>query len=125
MKEIGLQNDVTTTGLQAMFNTMKLGEKVTKSAEDGFKALGLSSDKVRRDFVKNPFETLVRFLERLDKIPDPLKRAEIFTDIFGKEFQDDAERLVNVVKRVRELEKEIRDTQAASKKGGRDDGDRL
>ena len=91
--ERGVQPEVTASGLEAYINFLKLGEEYSSKADEGLKALGMTSDKLRKDFVKSPFETFVGFLDKLNSVSDKMKKSEIMTQIFGKERQDDVSRL--------------------------------
>lgn len=97
MKEVGVRNEVAATGFEALLNVMKLGAEFSKSAGKGLKALGVDSTKMRKAFVAKPVETMIGLLEKLDKIADPLKKAEIMTNLFGKEYQDDIAKLLNAL----------------------------
>lgn len=91
--ERGVQPEVTASGLEAYINFLKLGEEYSSKADEGLKALGMTSDKLRKDFIKSPFETFVGFLDKLNGVSDKMKKSEIMTNIFGKERQDDVSRL--------------------------------
>lgn len=95
MKEVGVRNETAGTAFEALLNVMKLGDKFSKSAGNGLKALGINSDKMRKAFVSKPVETMMGLLEKIDKISDKPKKAEIMTDLFGKEYQDDMAKLLN------------------------------
>nr|USU32910.1 phage tail tape measure protein [Methylobacterium sp. OTU13CASTA1] len=102
LKSIGVRNEVAGTGLEALLNVMKLGEEFSKSAGEGIKDLGYDSDKLRKAFVAKPVETMIGLLEKLNKVSDPLKKAEIMTNMFGKEYQDDIAKLLNVLPKLNE-----------------------
>lgn len=97
MKEVGVRTDVAATGFEALLNVLKLGDKFSKSAGEGLEALGINSTKMRKAFVAKPVETMIGLLEKLKGISDPLKKAEIMTDLFGKEYQDDIAKLLNAL----------------------------
>lgn len=97
MKEVGVRNEVAATAFEALLNVMKLGEEFSKSAGKGLKELGVNSTKMRKAFVAKPVETMIGLLEKLDKVADPLKKAEIMTNLFGKEYQDDIAKLLNAL----------------------------
>ncbi len=97
MKEVGVRNETAGTAYEALLNVMKLGDKFSKSAAAGLSALGVNSDKMRKGFVAKPVETMMGLLEKIDKISDKNKKAEIMTDLFGKEFQDDIAKMLNAL----------------------------
>ncbi|HEV2604999.1 MAG TPA: phage tail tape measure protein [Microvirga sp.] len=103
LKEVGVRTDVAATGFEALLNLMKLGDEFSASAKDGFKALGVNSEAMRKAFVAKPLETTLKLLEKINKVKDPLKKAEIMTDLFGKEYQDDIAKLLNGLPRLTEL----------------------
>jgi len=88
MKEVGVNTEVAANTYNTLMNAMALGDGFLKSSGRGFKALGLDAAKVQKEFAKKPLETTVKLLERINKVKDPIKRAEILTDMFGKEYQD-------------------------------------
>ncbi|MDO9426036.1 MAG: phage tail tape measure protein [Methylobacterium sp.] len=100
MKEVGVRTDVAATGFEALLNVMKLGKEFSKKAGDGLKELGIDSTKMRKAFVAKPVETMVDLLEKINKVADPLKRAEIMTNLFGKEYQDDIAKMLNALPKV-------------------------
>lgn len=93
LKEIGTPTEVAATGFNALMNAMMLGEDVSANAEKGFKKLGLNAKAMQKAFVAKPLETTLGLLEKINSVKDPLKRASIVTDIFGKEYGDDIARL--------------------------------
>jgi TP901 family phage tail tape measure protein len=109
LKEVGVRSEVAATGFEALLNMMKLGEEFSKEAGDGLKELGVSSTRMRKSFVAKPVETMVALLERLNKVKDPLKKAEIMTNLFGKEYQDDISKLLNSLPRLNDLLKTMGD----------------
>lgn len=109
MKEVGVRTDVAATGFEALLNVMKLGSNFTKSAGEGLSALGINSTKMRRAFVKNPLEETLKLLEKINKVADPLKRAEILTNLFGKEYQDDIQKLLNGIDKIKQYRDDLAD----------------
>jgi len=100
MKEVGVRTDVAATGFEALLNVMKLGKEFSKKAGEGLKELGIDSTKMRKAFVAKPVETMVDLLEKINKVADPLKKAEIMTNLFGKEYQDDIAKMMNALPKV-------------------------
>jgi len=103
LKEVGTTTEVAATGYNALLNLMQLGEEFSDSAGDGLKALGVNSTKMRREFAAKPLQATLGLLTKISKVSDPLKRAEILTNLFGKEYQDDIARLINQLPRVNAL----------------------
>lgn len=97
MKEVGVRNEVAATGFEALLNVMKLGEEFSKKAGEGLKGLGINSTKMRRQFVAKPVETILMLLNKIKDVADPLKRAEIMTNLFGKAYQDDIAKMLNAL----------------------------
>lgn len=119
MKEVGVRNEVAATGFEALLNVMKLGEEFSKSAGDGLKELGYDSTKMRKAFVAKPVETMIGLLEKLNTVADPLKKAEIMTNLFGKEYQDDIAKLLNALPKIRQFLALMGDADAIAAKGVR------
>jgi len=103
MGESGTRMEVAATGFESLLNVMKLGKEFSKSAGAGLKALGVDSTKMRKQFATKPLEATLDLLNKINNVSDPLKRAEILTDIFGKEYQDDIQKLMNSLPRVNAL----------------------
>jgi TP901 family phage tail tape measure protein len=101
LKERGVQTEIASGGIEDYINFLKLGDEYSKGAEDGIKALGYTSDKLRKAFVAKPTATALEFLDKIKAIKDPMKRAEILTGIFGKTRQDDVERLASSSDKIR------------------------
>ncbi|EHP94877.1 phage tail tape measure protein [Methylorubrum extorquens] len=102
LKERGVQTEVAASGLESYINFLKLGEKFSSNADDGIKALGTTSDKLREAFTQAPTKTALDFLDKINNVKDPRKRAEILTNIFGKERQDDVERMASSAEKIRQ-----------------------
>ncbi|HEY8578649.1 MAG TPA: phage tail tape measure protein [Beijerinckiaceae bacterium] len=103
LKEVGVRTETAATGFEALLNLMKLGGEFSKKAGEALKALGLESDAMRKAFVAKPVETMLDLLNRIKNTTDPMKRAEILTNLFGKEYQDDIAKLLNALPRLTEL----------------------
>jgi TP901 family phage tail tape measure protein len=88
MKEVGVGTEVAATTFNTLMNAMALGNEFLDDSKEGFKALGINAAKVQKEFAKKPLETTVKLLERISKIKDPIKRSQVLTDLFGKEYQD-------------------------------------
>ena len=102
-KESGVRTDVAATATEALLNVLRLGEEFSKSAEEGLKQIGYKSDDIRKAFIKDPIGTITKFLDKIAEMKDPMKRAEAMVNTFGKEYQDDIEKLVNARGRLKEL----------------------
>jgi TP901 family phage tail tape measure protein len=120
LKEVGVRTDTAATGFEALVNVMKLGEEFSSKAGEGLKSLGLNSTKMRKQFVAKPVETMIMLLQKLQGVTDPLKKAEIMTNIFGKEYQDDISKLLNGLPRLNELLEKVKDKSKNIGSVGRD-----
>lgn len=88
LKEVGVGTEVAATTFNTLMSAMALGDDFLDDSKEGFKALGLNAAKVQKEFAKKPLETTVKLLERIAKISDPIKRTQVLTDLFGKEYAD-------------------------------------
>ncbi|TXN76682.1 phage tail tape measure protein [Methylobacterium sp. WL8] len=102
LKERGVQTEIAAGGIEDYINFLKLGDEYSKNASEGIKALGYTSDNLRKMFVAKPTATALEFLDKINAIKDPMKRAEVLTGIFGKTRQDDVERLAASAQKIRE-----------------------
>ena len=102
LKERGVQTEIAASGIEDYFNFLKLGSEYSTGAEKGLKQLGYTSDALRKAFVANPSKTALEFLDKINAITNPMKRAEVLTGVFGKTRQDDVERLASSAPKIRE-----------------------
>lgn len=109
LKERGVQTEIAASGIEDFINFLKLGEEYSTGAGEGMKKLGYNSDKLRKAFVATPMETAIKFLEKIQSIKDPMKKAEVLTGIFGKTRQDDVERMSNAVGKMAEYRDKFND----------------
>ncbi|MER2253422.1 phage tail tape measure protein [Methylorubrum podarium] len=99
--ERGVEPEIAASGLESFVNFLKLGDKYSDGAGEAIQKLGTTSNKLKKDFAKAPLETALKFLDKINSIKDPSKRAEILTGGFGKERQDDVERMASSIDRMR------------------------
>ena len=95
LKGRGVQTEIASSGMESLINFLSTGEDFSGKADEGLKALGITSDKLKKNFASAPTKTMLEFLEKLGTITDPTKQTDIRTKIFGKERQDDIARMVD------------------------------
>jgi TP901 family phage tail tape measure protein len=103
LKEVGTQPQVIGTALQALFTNLALGDDATKEFSEGLKEIKTNSKQLQKDVRKNATGAIVDLLEKIEKVPDGLKRMEILKKLFGREYADNIGAMLNNLKGVKRL----------------------
>lgn len=84
MTSVGIDQDVAATGIKNFMLSLVSGESATKSQEDAFKKLGLTSMEVARGMQKDSESTVLKVLESVAEL-DKVEQASTLQKLFGKE----------------------------------------
>lgn len=84
MTSVGIDQDVAATGIKNFMLSLVSGESATKSQEDAFKKLGLTSMEVARGMQKDSEGTVLKVLESVAEL-DKVEQASTLQKLFGKE----------------------------------------
>lgn len=103
LKEVGTQPEVIGTALNALYTNLSLGDGATKEFADGLRVIGTNSQKLQASVRKNATGAIVELLEKLERIPDNLKRMEALKNLFGREYADNMGALLNNISGVKRL----------------------
>jgi TP901 family phage tail tape measure protein len=110
---LGTPAEVAASATNAMVRELSIATVQGKNFMQGLDALGLSAEKVQKSMSVDAMGTIISVLEASKKLA-PDQQVANLTQIFGKEFGDDAQKLAN---NLRELRRQIELTQGAAAKG--------
>ncbi|MCC3242699.1 phage tail tape measure protein [Enterobacter cloacae complex sp. 2021EL-01169] len=109
---LGTPAEVAASATNAMVRELSIATVQGKNFMQGLDALGLSAEKVQKSMSVDAMGTIISVLEASQKLGD--NQVATLTQIFGKEFGDDARKLAN---NLPELRRQIELTQGAAAKG--------
>ncbi|WP_097290402.1 phage tail tape measure protein [Escherichia coli] len=110
---LGTPAEVAASATNAMVRELSIATVQGKNFMQGLDALGLSAEKVQKSMSVDAMGTIISVLEVSKKLA-PDQQVANLTQIFGKEFGDDAQKLAN---NLPELRRQIELTQGAAAKG--------
>lgn len=110
---LGTPAEVAASATNAMVRELSIATVQGKNFMQGLDALGLSAEKVQKSMSVDAMGTIISVLEASKKLA-PDQQVANLTQIFGKEFADDAQKLAN---NLPELRRQIELTQGAAAKG--------
>ncbi|MGK8347943.1 phage tail tape measure protein [Pseudomonas aeruginosa] len=91
---LGSSAEVAATATNAMIRELAIANEQPKRFQKGLKALGLQADAIQKGMAKNSTATLQMVLESIKRLPQA-EQLSATTQLFGKEFGDDAAKLAN------------------------------
>lgn len=89
---LGATAEVAATATNAMIRELAIAGQQPKRFQKGLKALGLEADVIQSGMAKNSTKTLQSVLDAINKLPKS-QQLTVTTQLFGKEFGDDAAKL--------------------------------
>ncbi|BBP86013.1 hypothetical protein PHLH8_56550 [Pseudomonas sp. Pc102] len=89
---LGATAEVAATATNAMIRELAIAGQQPKRFQKGLKALGLEADAIQAGMAKNSTKTLQSVLDAINKLPQS-EQLTVTTQLFGKEFGDDAAKL--------------------------------
>ncbi|EBG2974182.1 phage tail tape measure protein [Enterobacter asburiae] len=110
---LGTPAEVAASATNAMVRELSIATVQGKNFMQGLDALGLSAEKVQKSMSVDAMGTIISVLEASKKLA-PDQQVANLTQIFGKEFGDDAQKLAN---NLPELRRQIELTQGVAAKG--------
>jgi TP901 family phage tail tape measure protein len=125
LKEVGTPAEVAGTALNALFTNISLGDGATKEFAEGLKVLKTDSKKLQAAVRKDAMGAIVGLLERIEKVPDGLKRMEVLKQLFGREYADNIGALLNNLGRLKEVMATLNDQKQVTGSVARDFDKRL
>lgn len=109
---LGASSEVAASATKAMVRELAIAEKQPARFRKGLKELGMDAKKVQADMAKDSTGTLLRVMDAVRKLPKA-KQMGVLTDLFGKEFGDDAAKLADNVGEYRKQLALVKDQKAA------------
>lgn len=101
---LGASAEVAATATNAMIRELAIATQQPKRFQEGLKALGLEAGAIQKGMAKNATQTLQQVLEAIKKLPQS-EQLSVTTQLFGKEYGDDAAKLAaNIGEYRRQLE---------------------
>lgn len=97
---LGASAEVAGTATNAMIRELAIATQQPKRFQAGLKALGLEAEALQNGMAKNATGTLQQVLDAINKLPQA-EQLSVTTQLFGKEFGDDAAKLANNVQEYR------------------------
>jgi len=91
---LGSSAEVAGTATNAMIRELAIANEQPKRFQAGLKALGMESKKIQTSMTKDATGTILKVLDALKKLPQE-QQLTVATQLFGKEYGDDASKLAN------------------------------
>ncbi|QWP76074.1 phage tail tape measure protein [Lysobacter sp. K5869] len=110
---LGSAPEVAASAANAMVRELAVATMQGKRFQQGLRALGLDADAVQQRMVNDAQGTILSVLKAIKSLPGK-DQLTVTTQLFGKEFGDDAAKLANNLK---EYEKQIALTESAKARG--------
>jgi TP901 family phage tail tape measure protein len=97
---LGAEAHIAATASNAMMRELAIADMQPKRFQAGMSALGLNSKEIQTSMASNATGTILKVLDAVNKLPDT-KQLEVMTQLFGKEYGDDAAKLAKNVEEYR------------------------
>lgn len=94
---LGSSAEVAGTATNAMIRELAIAEQQPKRFGKALKVLGLDASKIQKGMAKDATGTIQMVLAAINKLPQD-RQIGITTELFGKEYGDDAAKLANNLK---------------------------
>jgi len=91
---LGAAPEVAASAANAMVRELSIASMQSDRFMDGMDALKLKPAQLEKDMAKDSMGTIARVLEMVNRLPEE-RRMNVLTQLFGKEFGDDAGKLAN------------------------------
>ena len=91
---MGKPPEVAATAINALLTKLNTADKQGKKFQDGLRALGLNSVKIKMAIKNDPQKAIMMVLESLKRL-DKQAQMGVLTDMFGAEYSDDIALLVS------------------------------
>lgn len=91
---LGAAPEVAASAANAMVRELSIASMQSNRFMDGMDALKLKPEKLEKAMAKDSMGTIIKVLEMVNKLA-PEKQMNVLTQLFGKEYGDDAGKLAN------------------------------
>lgn len=92
MLELGDTAEVASTGLNAFMTKLATAPVQGKSFQAALAQMGMDAKQLQEDFIKDSKGTTLKLLDQINQL-DGASKAEILTNMFGAEYQDNIAKL--------------------------------
>lgn len=110
---LGSAPEVAASAAKAMVRELSIASIQGKRFQEGLATLKLDPLKLQNSMVTDSMGTIMQVLEKVNKLPDTMQ-TPLLTQLFGKEFGDDATKLAN---NLPELRRQLELTQGVASQG--------
>lgn len=110
---LGSAPEVAASAAKAMVRELSIASIQSNRFQDGLATLKLDPFKLQKSMVNDSMGTIMTVLEQVNKLK-PEEQTPLLTQLFGKEYGDDATKLAN---NLTELRRQLELTQGAGAKG--------
>lgn len=110
---LGSAPEVAASAAKAMVRELSIASIQGKRFQEGLTTLKLDPLKLQNSMVTDSMGTIMQVLEKVNKLPDTMQ-TPLLTQLFGKEFGDDATKLAN---NLPELRRQLELTQGVASQG--------
>lgn len=93
---LGKTPEIAATGINALLSRLQTANVGSKELKEGLGQLGMSAEQLADQIAANPQQALTTFLRTLKDL-DGQTRAEVLTQMFGQEMQDDISVMVGAL----------------------------
>ncbi|MDR3429695.1 phage tail tape measure protein [Silvimonas sp.] len=108
---LGASAEIAATASNAMMRELAIANMQPARFKKGLAALRMDAAKVQKDMSKDATGTILKVLDAINLLPKD-KQLEITTQLFGKEYGDDAAKLANNVGEYRKQLELVNDAKA-------------
>lgn len=110
---LGSAPEVAASAAKAMVRELSIASIQSDRFQEGLQTLKLDPFKLQKSMVNDSMGTIMQVLEQVNKLK-PEEQTPLLTQLFGKEYGDDATKLAN---NLTELRRQLELTQGAGAKG--------
>lgn len=110
---LGSAPEVAASAAKAMVRELSIASIQSDRFQEGLQTLKLDPFKLQKSMVNDSMGTIMTVLEKVNKLK-PEEQTPLLTQLFGKEYGDDATKLAN---NLTELRRQLELTQGAAAKG--------
>lgn len=108
---LGASAEIAATASNALLRELAIAAQQPKRFQKGLEALGLNAKKIQRDMARDATGTIIQVLEAINRLKQE-DQLTVTTQLFGKEYGDDAAKLANNLKEYRRQLELVRAAQA-------------
>lgn len=108
MLELGKTEQTAATALGSLLNRMLTAKSAGAKFQEALAQIGLTADEMGKKIQEGPMEAIFDLLERINKL-EGIDRANVLTELFGREFQDDISLLAGAYEKLQQNLEKVND----------------